>query len=284
MHNAGRLPRSSRIRSLWRPAAASAASARRSLVQTSASTNDGGAARAARSRVLYALPCRRDLLAAVALLAAAPCSAADERTPLWERLERRILLKPLFSQRTAVQAFPEWLLGDWTARVVFEGYAFPSQTVAKAAVAADTSLPGFLKLSIVFIPDVGSPLEHALRFVRAPGGEVVEDRAFALASTLNAGLGGESAVQEVVYDPEQDANRLTVVLRPGAANNAERVELFTNNREAAERPADGVFFAAETIRQVTMGYSVDFNRPRVAVTDYQIVRRAWAAPAARTNA
>ena len=54
---------------------------------------------------------------------------------------------------------------------------------------------------------------------------------------------------------------------PGATVNAERVELFVNARESATRP-DGVFFALEALRQVTLGYTREFNVPRVAVTDY----------------
>jgi hypothetical protein len=55
---------------------------------------------------------------------------------------------------------------------------------------------------------------------------------------------------------------------PGATVNAERIELFSNARESATRPADGVFFALEALRQVTLGYTTQYNTPRVAVTDY----------------
>jgi hypothetical protein len=61
--------------------------------------------------------------------------------------------------------------------------------------------------------------------------------------------------------------RLTVRFVPGSTVNAERIELFANARESATRD-DGVFFALEALRQVTLGYTKQYNTPRVAVTDY----------------
>jgi hypothetical protein len=62
-----------------------------------------------------------------------------------------------------------------------------------------------------------------------------------------------------------------VRLAPGVSNNAERIELFSNARESETRASDGTFFAAEALRQVTLGYSKDYNKARVVNTDYQHV-------------
>jgi len=95
---------------------------------------------------------------------------------------------------------------------------------------------------------------------------VVEDRAFNLRSVID-GYSGKALVEEVEYAPEREPNRCTVRLVAGGAVNAERLELFSNARESATRE-DGVFFALESLRQVTLGYTTQFNAPRVAVTDY----------------
>ena len=154
-----------------------------------------------------------------------------------------------------MQRFPDWLVGDWDASVTFNGFAFPSRTVDKAVVAADTTLPGFTKLSIAFIPDVGSDVRHALRFVTDRSGGVVEDRAFNLTSVINASLRGD-IVEDVEFDAARDPNRATISFRRGATNNAERIELFANARESATRPDDGVFFAAESTRQASCGWAL----------------------------
>ena len=134
---------------------------------------------------------------------------------------------------------------------------------------ADVSTPGFQKLSIVHIADVGATDVHfRLHWTRRPGdGAVVEDRAANVAAMVGGFLRAP-LVDRVEYEPAREPNRLTVRLVAGGSPNAERVELFANAREAATRPGDGVFFALEALRQVNLGYSTQFNTPRVAVTDY----------------
>jgi hypothetical protein len=139
----------------------------------------------------------------------------------------------------------------------------------RSRVVADPTIPGFQKLSIAYVPDVGSGATHQLRFVRRADGAVVEDRAFNLKSVMDAYL-GKPIVEEVQYSPEREPNRATVRLVAGGSVNAERIELFSNARESATRD-DGVFFALESLRQVTLGYTTQFNTPRVAVTDYEHV-------------
>ena len=135
----------------------------------------------------------------------------------------------------------------------------------------DTSVPGFLKLSILQLADVGSGGQHQLRFVRRPGdGAVVEDVQANLAAMVNAFLHNDVA-QSVEYDPSREPNRVTLRLVPGSSSNAERVELYVNARESATRPTDGAFYALQSVRQVALGYSRQYNTPRVAVTDYELV-------------
>jgi hypothetical protein len=107
---------------------------------------------------------------------------------------------------------------------------------------------------------------------------VYEDRAFNLDAVitgyLNQGVGPTmvtKVVDGVEYDPEKDANRTTVRLTKGASVNAERIELFANARESETRESDGVFFCAEAVRQVTLGYGREYGTARVINTDYQHV-------------
>lgn len=229
---------------------------------------------------------RRAALLLPAALACAPPKARAEASPLWERLERRQLDKPVFNLPPSIQLFPDWLEGTWDVDAKFAGYAFPSKKIDKACVGgepaaprladaprvlrsrvvSDPTIPGFQKLSIAYIPDVGSGATHQLRFVRRADGKVIADRAFDLKSIIDGYL-GKPIVEEVEYAPEREPNRATVRLAPGGTVNAERLELFSNARESALRD-DGVFFALESLRQVTLGYTTSFNTPRVAVTDY----------------
>jgi hypothetical protein len=118
-----------------------------------------------------------------------------------------------------------------------------------------------------------------MRFARRePGGPVYEDRAFNLDAVvtgyLNQGVGPTmvtKVVDGVEYDPEKDANRTTVRLTKGASVNAGRIELFANARESETRESDGVFFCAEAVRQVTLGYGREYGTARVINTDYQHV-------------
>jgi hypothetical protein len=79
---------------------------------------------------------RRAALLLPAVLACAPPAArAAEATPLWERLEKRQLDKPVFNLPPSIQVFPDWLEGTWDVETKFAGYAFPSTKIDKACVA-----------------------------------------------------------------------------------------------------------------------------------------------------
>jgi hypothetical protein len=213
---------------------------------------------------------------ALALLATAPpllntsASLAAAPLSLWQRVDSKALDKQLFNVPPTQQVFPDWLDGTWDASTQFAGYSFPSTRIEKSRLVKDTSVPGFLKLSILQLADVGAGGEHQLRYSRRADGAVVEDKAFNLTAMVNALLRGP-VVQSVDYAPDREPNRVTLKLVPGSTNNAERVELYINARESDTRP-DGVFYALESVRQVALGYSRQFNAPRVAVTDYSI---AW---------
>lgn len=217
------------------------------------------------------------------LLALADVSALAASRSLAERVERRDLPKPVFNRvRPGPQTYPAWLGGEWTCRCTFEGFAFPSRNLDRKALMREPTVPGFQKLSLVYVPDVGAAdVAYRARFVRAGAGDsdgdgdgyaaCEEDRAFNLASIVDAYLERPGAVESVEYDRAADANRATVRLAPGASTNAERIELFTNARESETRAGDGTFFASEALRQVTLGFSRDFNQARVVNTDYQHV-------------
>ena len=206
-------------------------------------------------------------------------------------LESKIANPKLFKKqvinksRPGATKYPLFLLGEWEEEVSFAGYEFPSdEYIDRKTLERAATCPGFQKLSVAYLPDVGkTPApKYRARFVHEkPGenvddasGEIVEDRAFNLRNIFNAYLEDETAVESVDYDFSKNPNRATVTLRRGAANNAERVELFTNARESETSSIDGCsFLCAETLRQVSLGYSVDFNTARVVNYDYEHVWR-----------
>lgn len=134
--------------------------------------------------------------------------------------------------------------------------------IPKDAIIDDTSLPGFRRLSVAMIPDVGeTPVKHRLRFRRIEdegASRVEEDRAFNLKQALEAEL-GRGAVTSLDYDPGDNPNRLSLALLPGVTPNARRIELFWNSRasigpnaaDSSEIQAQS-FRMAEDIRQVTI--------------------------------
>ena len=216
---------------------------------------------------------RRALALAAGLALLDPSPALASSALLSERLERKDLSKPVFNKaRPGPQRYPDWLEGTWRCTATFAGFEFPSKTMSKSALIKEPTIPGFQKLSLVYVPDVGtSDVSYDVRFAKFEGIEgVLEDRAFNLKSIINAYL-GKDAVEAVEYEPTRDANRTTVNIRPGASPNAERIELFCNARESETRASDRTFFAAEASRQVTLGYGKDFGTARVVNTDYQHV-------------
>ena len=242
--------------------------------------------------LVVALPANNDVARAGALFdriqsnATAGTSTLDDSSSLEYKLthpklfEKRVMNK----SRPGPMKYPLFLLGEWEQEVSFSGYEFPSdEYIDRDTLQRAATCPGFQKLSVAYLPDVGkTPApKYRSRFVHErPGeniddarGDVVEDRAFNLRNIFNAYLEDETAVESVDYDFSKNPNRATVTLRRGAANNAERVELFTNARESETSGKDGSFLCAETVRQVSLGYSVDYNTARVVNYDYEHVWR-----------
>ena len=216
---------------------------------------------------------RVDRRAVVVATVCAPLLArarrAEAKSSLIDDLRQKRLNKPVFNGgRPRAQAYPDWLEGEWRATIDFAGYEFPSAVVAREAVAREATTPGFQKLSLAYAPDVGreGKTEYRMRFAR-DGGDVIEDRGFNLREIVDAYV-GEGAVEAVEYDARRDANRTTIRLKRGASNNAERIELFTNARDSETRESDGTFFALESLRQVTLGYSTSYGVARMVPTDY----------------
>ena len=229
-------------------------------------------------------PSRRTLLTGLTFSGLAlstspgPARAAEL---LSTRLERKDFSKPVFNaSRPKAQVYPDWLEGEWNAVADFAGYSFPSTSMNPKLLVKEPTIPGFQKLSLVYVPDVGSTqVRYRMRFNRRePNGPVYEDREFNLESVvtgyLNHGVGPgmlKKVIDEVEYEPGKDPNRATVRLTNGASVNAERIELFTNARESETRANDGTFFCSEALRQVTLGYGREYGTARVVNTDYQHV-------------
>lgn len=199
--------------------------------------------------------------------AACPASAAGHT------VDYSLFKKSLFNKPPGLLQFPAWMEGEWDTAFTFVGADFPSSVpptgsgdgtgastkiIPKASITADTTLPGFRRLSIAMVPDVGKPHRFRLRFRgrEDDGGlRVEEDRAFNLKEALESEV-GKGAVAGISYDGDRNPNRLTINLLPQAAVNAQKIELFCNAR-APLPPAAGegglaAFRYVEDIRQVSI--------------------------------
>ena len=138
-------------------------------------------------------------------------------------------------------------------------------------IVSNVSIPGFQKLSIAQVGDVGRELTNYKMKIDPSSG--LQDRKISLSTSINAHLGDE-AVREVVYDVKDNPNRLSIDFIKQRTRNANRIELFCNARESelvsAESSASGqtVFVCSEYIRQVTFGLSQEFGVARQVVGNY----------------
>jgi len=161
------------------------------------------------ARAVASIRRRRLLVWAAALIAVAtdvlfPAFSAAEG--LLGRLQARDwkkLSKPLLPSVVALplqdQTFPEWMLGTWKVSTTFAGFELPVKTLSKETLMADKSIPGFQKLSVAQIPDVGATGRFLLRFKRRDDGKVVEDKAYNIASMIDNGLGVRAVKQVVTF-------------------------------------------------------------------------------------
>ena len=100
---------------------------------------------------------RRALALAAGLALLDPSPALASSALLSERLERKDLSKPVFNKaRPGPQRYPDWLEGTWRCTATFAGFEFPSKTMSKSALIKEPTIPGFQKLSLVYVPDVGT--------------------------------------------------------------------------------------------------------------------------------
>jgi hypothetical protein len=208
------------------------------------------------------------------IVAPAPAAAAGGG----HQVDYTLFKKSLFNTPPGLLQFPGWMEGEWDATLTFVGADFPSSTAAPAAgsggtgkqpsiipksqIVADTTLPGFRRLSIAMVPDVGKPHSFKMRFLRREdegAARVEEDRAFNLKAALESEV-GRGAVASIDYNPGKNPNRLTINLLPQAAVNAQKIDLFCNARAplpaAAAPPQEAgegeVFRYTEDIRQVSI--------------------------------
>lgn len=203
--------------------------------------------------------------------------AAESLRDRMAKRDPKALTKPLFSAQPALQVLPSWFSGSWDTTVKFNGFEFPPiEGLSKETLVKDVGLAGFQKLSIAMLVDVGKPsTTYETRFGPAPVVGVfpakpgaVEDRAFNLRSSVEATLALPGCVTRVDYDSRANPNRCSIVFAQGATRNAERIELFVNNRES-ELLDEHTFLASELFRQVTFSASQTAGVPREAISEYQ---------------
>jgi len=222
--------------------------------------------------------------------------------------DTRLLTKPQGMAAPAEAVYPSWLDGEWRASVSFAGYELPAKDlIPRNELFAEAKVPGFQKLSVALLPDIGKslgesgPANFPMRWFKDANGLVREDREANFRSAVKGGLGYD-AIERVDYkvDPNNpfglgsntgNPNRLKLVFAPGLTPNAERIELFINARET-EQPEgrDDLFYMSESMRQVTFSagqsrqinyeYAHFFSFRRLSDTRVQgvIITAAYADP------
>lgn len=217
------------------------------------------------------------ILGSGALFSPTSTKAADSLRDRMAKRDAKALTKPLFSAQPELQVLPSWFLGSWDTTVTFNGFEFPPiEGLSKESLVKDVGLAGFQKLSIAMLVDVGKQsTTYETRFGPAPVVGVfpaksgaIDDRAFNLKSSIEATLARPGCVPRVDYDSRANPNRCSVTFAEGATRNAERIELFTNNRES-EVIDERTFVASELFRQVTFSASQTAGVAREAITEYQ---------------
>lgn len=182
-----------------------------------------------------------------------------------------MLKNSVFNIPPGPQHYPEFMFGDWDVTMKFRGFVFPSTSISKEKLVANVGIPGFQKLSIATVGDVGREVTHYQMSIDKSS--KMEDRKLSLSTSINGHLGYD-AVREVIYDPKDNPNRISIDFIPNRTRNANRIELFCNGRESelvsAEESASGqtVFLCAEYIRQVTFGLSQEFGVARQVSGNY----------------
>jgi hypothetical protein len=189
------------------------------------------------------------------------------------------LSNSIFNIPPSTQIYPPFMRGSWNVTLQYGGYLFPSQKIPRSRLTTNPQIPGFQKCSIASLSDVGKEVVHfTLTIDEATG---VENRITTLRTSIDDHL-GYSAVQEVLYNPKTNANRLSVVFNEYKTINAERIELFCNGRESelipppttqeatesTAPPKGNIFVCSEYIRQVTFSGGSQVGIARQVGTNY----------------
>lgn len=194
------------------------------------------------------------------------------KNSLIERLNQHdpaALTNSIFNIPPKVQVYPPFMRGKWSVTLAYGGYIFPSQKIPRSRLTTNTQIPGFQKCSIAALSDVGKEVVHYTLNIDETTG--IEDRETSLTTSINDHL-GYSAVQEVLYNPKANPNRLSTVFVEYKTTNAERIELFCNGRESelvqTNDNNNNVFVCSEYIRQVTFSGGQQVGIPRQVGTNY----------------
>ncbi|KAL3774578.1 hypothetical protein ACHAWO_006877 [Cyclotella atomus] len=212
-------------------------------------------------------------LAALSLPAAPVTSnAAAAGLALSER-DPSVLKNSVFNIPPSTQTYPSFLQGNWDITMKYRGFIFPSTNIAKEKLIKNYDIPGFQKLSIAMVGDVGR--EETKYKLNIDDSSMIEDRKLTMKTSIDGHLGYD-AVRGVIYDAKENPNRISIDFIPQRTRNANRIELFCNARESelvsVPSKSDGVtrniFVCSEYIRQVTFGLSQEFGVARQVVGNY----------------
>jgi hypothetical protein len=158
------------------------------------------------------------------------------------------------------QIYPPFARGVWDVTMTFAGYTFPSTTISKNQLISNANVPGFQKLSIAMIGDVGKATSSYILDIDTSTG--YENRILSYTSSIQSHL-GYNAIRDIKYNPNDNSpNRLSIDFIPQRTRNANHIELFCNARESellllptttsSTTAASSVFVCSEHIRQVTL--------------------------------
>lgn len=206
----------------------------------------------------------------VPLIANTNAAHAEGLAAKLSKRDATALKNSVFNIPPSAQVYPPFMRGEWDVTLKFAGYLFPSKTISKQDIVQNVNIPGFQKCSISSIADVGRE-STTYRIKIDPNG--LEDRAVTLPSSISAHLGGYKAVENVIYDPSSNPNRISIEFVKNRTRNAERIELFCNARESElvknpNNDALEIFVCSEYARQVTFSLSQEFGVARQVVGNY----------------
>ena len=105
------------------------------------------------------------------------------------------------------QIYPPFARGVWDVAMTFSGYTFPSTTIPTNQLISNSDVPGFQKLSIAMLGDVGKATSSYILDIDTSTG--YENRILSYTSSITSHLGYD-AVREIKYNPKDNSpNRLS---------------------------------------------------------------------------